>query len=75
MPRVRSPKRSPTARPRGSARSGERPDTYPFVVDLRGPGQFHDLADRLRKRGYREARIEKILGLNFVNYAKTIWGA
>jgi membrane dipeptidase len=54
---------------------GENPDTLPFVIDLRGPSQFHDLADRLRKRGYREARIEKILGLNFVNYAKTIWGA
>ncbi|WBX85956.1 dipeptidase [Sphingosinicella microcystinivorans] len=59
----------------GIGAKGENPDTLPFVIDLRGPSQFHDLADRLRRRGYSDARIEKILGLNFVAYAKAVWGA
>ena len=59
----------------GIGAKGENPDTLPFVRDLRGPSQFHDLADRLRRRGHSDARIEKILGLNFVAYAKAVWGA
>ena len=47
----------------------------PFVLDLNGPGQFHKLADLLRKRGYTETRIEKIMGRNFINYAREVWGA
>lgn len=54
---------------------GENPDTLPFVIDLRGPDQFHDLADRLRARGHSERVVDKILGLNFLSYAKMIWGA
>jgi membrane dipeptidase len=59
----------------GVSAAGERPDTLPFVVDLRGVNQFHDLANRLQKRGYTTGRIEKILGMNFVRYAKDVWGA
>jgi len=59
----------------GISAAGERPDTFPFVVDLRGVTQFHDLADRLQGRGHGTARIEKILGLNFMRYAKDVWGA
>jgi membrane dipeptidase len=55
--------------------AGERPDTLPFVVDLRGVQQFHDLAARLGERGYSSARIEKILGQNFLRYAREVWGA
>lgn len=73
--RVHIAKEIADRRAAGIGAAGENPDTLPFVIDLRGPTQFHDLADRLRKRGYKEARIEKILGLNFVNYAKTVWGA
>lgn len=58
----------------GVSASGERADTYPFVVDLRGPGQFYDLAERLRARGHSRARIEKILGRNFLRFARDIWG-
>lgn len=57
----------------GISATGERPDTYPFVVDLRGPDQFRKLAGLLRQKGYSTARIEKILGLNFVRYAEEIW--
>ena len=58
----------------GIGATGERADTYPFVVDLRGPDQFHKLARLLKARGYSERRIDKILGLNFVAYAREIWG-
>jgi membrane dipeptidase len=59
----------------GISAKGERPDTFPFVVDLRGVGQFRELADRLQQRGYSTGRIEKILGRNFLSYARQIWGA
>jgi len=59
----------------GISAAGERPDTYPFVVDLRGPQQFHRLAQLLAQKGYSSARIEKILGLNFLRYAQTVWGS
>ena len=58
----------------GISAAGESPDTYPFVVDLRGPGQFRELERLLMAKGYSESRIDKILGLNFLRYAKTIWG-
>ena len=58
----------------GISAAGESPDTYPFVVDLRGPGQFRELQRLLAARGYSEGRIDKILGLNFLRYARTVWG-
>ena len=58
----------------GISATGERPDSFPFVVNLRGVGQFRDLADRLQRRGYTTGRIEKILGRNFLNYAQEVWG-
>jgi membrane dipeptidase len=59
----------------GVSAAGERPDTLPFVVDLRGVNQFRDLAGRLSRRGYSTARIEKIMGQNFQRYAREVWGA
>jgi membrane dipeptidase len=59
----------------GISAKGETPDSFPFVVDLRGVGQFRELADRLQQRGYTAGRIEKILGQNFLRYAQDIWGA
>ncbi|WP_427917250.1 dipeptidase [Streptomyces sp. cg40] len=57
----------------GVGAAGERADTYPFVVDLRGVDQFRDLIRLLEKRGYRSGRIEKILGRNFLDYADRVW--
>jgi membrane dipeptidase len=64
----------------GVSAAGERPDTLPFVVDLRGVNQFRDLAARLSRPGrsrpgYSTARIEKIMGQNFLRYARDVWGA
>jgi membrane dipeptidase len=58
----------------GVSAAGERPDTLPFVVDLRGVDQFRELAARLARRGHSAARIEKIMGQNFLRYARAVWG-
>lgn len=47
----------------------------PFTEDLLGPGQFDLLAQRMAKRGHSAARIDKVLGQNFLRYARSIWGA
>jgi membrane dipeptidase len=60
---------------KGIAAAGERADTHPFVDDLRGPDQFRKLARLLAARGHKPSRIEKILGANFVRYARDVWGA
>jgi membrane dipeptidase len=59
----------------GVAAPGEGVDTHPFVDDLRGPGQFRELARLLAARGHSETRIAKILGENFIRYAREVWGA
>lgn len=58
----------------GIGAKGERPDTYPFVVDLRGPEQFRKLEGLLKAKGFTERRIDKVMGLNFLAYAREIWG-
>jgi membrane dipeptidase len=59
----------------GIGATGENPDTLPFVEDLSGPVQFRRLIALLERRGYPTARIEKIMGLNFVRHAREIWGS
>ena len=59
---------------KGVAAPGEGADTHPFVDDLRGPDQFRKLARLLAARNHSEARIAKILGGNFMRYAREVWG-
>jgi membrane dipeptidase len=59
----------------GVSAAGERADTLPFVIDLRGVNQFYELIRLLELRGYSQSRIEKILGTNFADYARRIWPA
>jgi len=59
----------------GIAAPGEGADAYPFVEDLRGPDQFRLLAKLLAARGHKSARIEKLIGTNFLRYAREVWGA
>jgi len=59
----------------GIGAAGENPDTLPFCEELSGPGQYRRLIVLLGQRGYSEGRIEKILGLNFVNFGREVWGA
>jgi membrane dipeptidase len=58
----------------GIGAKGERSDTYPFVVELRGPGQYATIADLLARRGVKSRVIDKVLGQNFVDYAGQVWG-
>lgn len=62
-------------RAEGVSAPGERPDIFPFVLDLRGPDQLRRLAAKLARRGHSASRIEKILGLNFLRLAREVWGA
>ncbi len=59
----------------GIGAKGERPDTYPFILDLRGPTQFQKLADMLQARGHKSGTIEKILGGNFMRLMGDVWPA
>jgi len=59
----------------GIAAPGESADTLNFIPELSGPGQFQTLAVLLQRRGHSSGRIEKILGRNFLRFAKEIWGA
>jgi len=43
--------------------------------DLMGPTQFEKLAGMLSARGHSDARIEKILGGNFLRLFEEVWGA
>jgi membrane dipeptidase len=58
----------------GIGAPGENADTLPLVLDLTGPTQFEKLVHLLARRGYPERRIDKILGLNFLAFAREIWG-
>jgi membrane dipeptidase len=59
----------------GSNAPGEEPELLPYAEDLTGPSQFRVLADALDKRGHSSARIEKIMGGNFLRYLRDTWGA
>jgi membrane dipeptidase len=59
----------------GIGARGENPDTLPFVEDLSGPDQYRMLIALLERRGHKAARIEKIMGGNFLRYALDVWGA
>jgi membrane dipeptidase len=57
----------------GIAAPGEDEDTFMFVEDLNGPRKLETLAERLSARGHADARIEKILGANFVRLYRDTW--
>jgi membrane dipeptidase len=59
----------------GIGAAGENPDTLPFCEELSGPGQYRRLIALLEERGHGAGRIEKIMGLNFVSFAREVWGA
>jgi membrane dipeptidase len=58
----------------GIGARGENPDTLPFVERLSGPAQFRDLIRLLEARRWPARRIEKVMGLNFLAFAREIWG-
>ena len=58
-----------------TASTGEHPNVLPFAQGLVGPDQFRNLHRALERRGHKSAVIEKILGGNYMRFAKEVWGA
>lgn len=57
----------------GIAAPGEDPEVPMFVSDLNTPRRMEQIADALRARGHTDARIEKIIGQNFVRLMRDTW--
>jgi len=62
-------------RARGISAPGEEPDIYPFVEDLVGTDQLNGLVAAMEQHGFSASVIDKVLGQNFLGYARRIWGS
>lgn len=58
----------------GIAAPGEDPAVPMFVTDLNTPRRMEQIAEKLLGRGHPEARVEKIIGQNFVRLMRDTWG-
>ncbi|MGH6616829.1 dipeptidase [Sphingomonas sp.] len=58
----------------GIAAPGEGPDVFNYVADYNSPMRFRMLADDLAARGWKAARIEKLLGANLMRLWGESWG-
>ena len=57
----------------GIAAPGEDPAVPMFVTDLNTPRRMELIADRLLARRHSEARVEKVIGQNFVRLMRETW--
>lgn len=57
----------------GVGAPNESPDIITIPPDLMGPTQYEQLAAMLSAKGWKDARIEKILGLNFLRLFGEVW--
>ncbi len=57
----------------GIAAPGEDPSVPMFVTDLNTPRRMELIADKLLARRFSEARVEKIIGQNFVRLMRETW--
>jgi membrane dipeptidase len=51
-----------------------REEDYMFVKDLNVPRRLEMIADQLQSRGHSAARIEKIIGANWLRLFNEVWG-
>ncbi len=58
----------------GIAAPGEGADIFNYVADYNSPMRFRMLADDLAARGWKTARVEKILGGNLMRLWSDTWG-
>jgi membrane dipeptidase len=58
----------------GISAPGESADVVNLIPEYNEPRRFLKLADDLAKRGWPDARIEKILGANFARLFAEVWG-
>jgi membrane dipeptidase len=59
----------------GVAAPGEDPEVSMFVTDLNTPRRMEQIADKLLARRHSTARVEKIIGQNFVRLMRDTWNA
>jgi membrane dipeptidase len=52
-----------------------REEDYMFVKDMNTPRRLEQIADQLASRGHSEARVEKIIGANWMRLFSEVWGA
>ena len=57
----------------GVSAPGESGDIVPLIPDLQGTEKFRKLVSMLSARGFSEARIEKIMGKNFLRLFAEVW--
>lgn len=59
---------------RGIAAPGEAPGVYTMVADYNSIDRYRRLSVDLEKRGWSQARLEKLFGANFLRVYKDAWG-
>ena len=58
----------------GIAAPGEAVGVYPLVADYNSIDRYERFANDLAKRGWSQARLEKLMGANFLRVYKDAWG-
>ena len=58
----------------GIAAPGEAADVFNYVPQLNAPRRLELIADHLASRGHPSARIEKIIGANWLRLFGEVWG-
>ena len=58
----------------GIAAPGEAVGVYPYVADYNSIDRYRRFAADLAKRGWSEARLEKLMGGNFLRVYREAWG-
>lgn len=61
-------------RARGISAPGEDPEVFTFVPDINSPRRLDVIADLMAKAGHSSARIEKVIGKNWVRLLSDVWG-
>ena len=59
----------------GIAAPGEAVGVYPYVADYNSVDRYRRFVSDLQKRGWTEARLEKLMGGNFLRVYRDAWGA
>jgi membrane dipeptidase len=58
----------------GIAAPGEAVGVYPYVADYNSLDRYRRVAADLARRGWSEARLEKLMGGNFLRVYREAWG-
>ena len=58
----------------GIASPGEGPGVFPIVADYNSIDRYRRFASDLKKRGWTEKRLEKLMGANFLRVYREAWG-